>query len=415
MRYNFNKVALIIILLVVSLTSLGIIVGIGLHSTTPTARLSRLQAIEDPPLNLTPAPNCLMTGAVIRLTPTPTLTPTVTPTVSLTPTPTKVPCNGLCSNSRECGIFRDIQQRDVQLTCEQAEFENLRCRNPGCTTESTCNCPTTTTPTATPTGPVGKRLSGRFYYGTWRGQQGGGNVGRNAVSQGIPPLGGPEIHIDIPITPLPNGIQTMMDIGNWPNTTDVCSQVTSDGTTCGWVGGADIYGSPKYPHCSTYGGFSLTIPNNAKISYCGNEPYYGFIVRPVDGNWLVSDAYMMDVSTSVTPVPNKPFKQLLDYEAVGDNGIRCDCFKNDVYKAGRGECRLPDNPPQCNTCIKRAYGLDPTWGHASVWANMGGTCGNMYSYTPSNLGKVFIPVSWVEQPNMELWIGVYRVTPTPTR
>jgi len=345
MQDKLNKIELVIILLIVSVTFLGVIVGIGFRSVTPTARLPKITAIEDPALNLTPAPNCLITGVLERLTPTPTLTPT-----------------------------------------------------------------------ATPTGPVGKKLSGRFYLGTWRGRD-GGNVGRNAVSQSIPPPSGPEIHIDIPITPLPNGIQTLQDVANWPNTSDVCSQLTSDGSVCGWLGVNVINGKnyPKYPHCSTYGGFSLTIPDDARISYCGNEPYYGFIIRPVDPRWRVSEAYMMDVSTSITPIPNKRFAQFFDYEATGDHGIRCDCFNNDVYKAGRGECRLPDNSPQCNTCIKRAYGLDPSWGYASVWANMGVTCGNIYGYTPANPGKVFIPVSWVGKPNMELWIGVYQATPTPVR
>lgn len=89
-----------------------------------------------------------LTGATATPTPTgaPTITPTptATPTTTATPTPTATPksCNLSCNTNADCA---------AGLTCSGS-----MCRNPGCTGETDCVCPTsvpTARATATPVGP----------------------------------------------------------------------------------------------------------------------------------------------------------------------------------------------------------------------------------------------------------------------
>ncbi|HTK03289.1 MAG TPA: hypothetical protein VL401_00775 [Alphaproteobacteria bacterium] len=69
---------------------------------------------------------------------------TATPTVTPTPTPTSTPnsCNGTCGSNANC---------QDGMICSQGF-----CRNPSCTSSTSCNCPggPTHTPTPTPTAPA---------------------------------------------------------------------------------------------------------------------------------------------------------------------------------------------------------------------------------------------------------------------
>ena len=83
------------------------------------------------------SPSCLTNPDCTCATPSPTPTPTVTPTPTATPGPTGTPnnCGGTCGSNINCngGLF-----------CYQGF-----CRNPSCQSQTSCNCPGTTAPTAT--------------------------------------------------------------------------------------------------------------------------------------------------------------------------------------------------------------------------------------------------------------------------
>ena len=76
---------------------------------------------------------CEITTPTPTVPVTPTLTPTPTPT--LTPTP-PLECNSSCSSNGQC---------PASMVCSSG-----KCRNPECTTETSCSCPA---PTPTPTPP----------------------------------------------------------------------------------------------------------------------------------------------------------------------------------------------------------------------------------------------------------------------
>lgn len=73
---------------------------------------------------------------------TPTATPTGTPSETPTPNPSATPnsCNGTCGSNSNCAS---------NLVCY-----NGFCRNPSCTSQTSCNCPGTPGPTGTPTTPT---------------------------------------------------------------------------------------------------------------------------------------------------------------------------------------------------------------------------------------------------------------------
>lgn len=89
---------------------------------------------------------CSLSFSLTTSTSTPTETPTTTPTPTGSSTPTETPtptgtpnsCNGTCGSNFNC---------QGGLMCYQGF-----CRNPSCTTDSSCGCGGTSTPTSTPTG-----------------------------------------------------------------------------------------------------------------------------------------------------------------------------------------------------------------------------------------------------------------------
>lgn len=126
-----------------------ITIGLGVVAFLTSQKLRQTTPVAPTVPQVSPKaaePACTLTFTVAVATPTPTTpgpSPTPTPTPEPSPTPTNTPaptatpapvgCNNSCSNDGGC---------QSGLVCS-AGF----CRNPSCTSQSSCNCPQ---PTATP-------------------------------------------------------------------------------------------------------------------------------------------------------------------------------------------------------------------------------------------------------------------------
>src|SRR5476651_2179738 len=130
-----NLTTLIIVFATIILAAVAIFTSIRLYQTrqksvAPNAPSSQPKAATVAP---TSTPVACQTLAFTISTPTPTPTGTAT----ATPTPSPVPqCGTTCSTNADC---------PTSMVC----YVGL-CRNPSCTTDSSCLC-ATTTPTASPT------------------------------------------------------------------------------------------------------------------------------------------------------------------------------------------------------------------------------------------------------------------------
>src|SRR5258708_34309911 len=129
---------LIIVFPIYVLAAIAIFTSIRLYQTrqnavAPNAPSSRPAAASLPPVSC-------QTLAFTISTPTPTPTGTATATPTATPTPTPVAqCGTTCTTNSDC---------PTSMVCYVGV-----CRNPSCTTDSSCLCATATpTPTVPPTG-----------------------------------------------------------------------------------------------------------------------------------------------------------------------------------------------------------------------------------------------------------------------
>lgn len=132
----------IILVFTVILAGVAIFTAVRLYqlrrqAVAPNVPSSIPQAQEVSP---SPVSACLLTFTINSTsTPTPTGTSTATPTPTgtstATPTPSGTPnyCNGTCGSDSNC---------QSGMTCYQGY-----CRNPSCTSQTSCSCPGSSTPT----------------------------------------------------------------------------------------------------------------------------------------------------------------------------------------------------------------------------------------------------------------------------
>src|SRR5260221_5464662 len=133
-----NLTTLIIVFATIVLAAIAIFTSIRLYQTRQNAVAPNAPSSRPAAASLPPAVCQTLAFTISTPTPTPTGTATATPTGTPTPTPV-AQCGTTCTTNSDC---------PTSMVCYVGD-----CRNPSCTTSSTCLCATVTpSPTATPTG-----------------------------------------------------------------------------------------------------------------------------------------------------------------------------------------------------------------------------------------------------------------------